>query len=221
MTSPAPIKTIQQGTNGQLIATANKLYPLKGHGIDMTYGDKGGFWSVLTPTVLAWSGGIFERTDLTMDILSSWEDYRSVLVEGRTYDWVTFDPPYMVPGGRKTSTTPGMNSRYGIHHTEKTPALQWERQILPGISEANRVLKKNGMLWLKLMDYVSSGKVHWYTKLALPALEERGFRLIDEFILDRGTGPQPKTNLNGTPRRQVHARNAHSVLMIARKVRDI
>ena len=39
----------------------------------------------------------------------------------------------------------------------------------------------------------------------------------DLFIHHSGMGPQPKTNLDGTPRRQVHSRRAHSYLVVFQK----
>lgn len=71
------------------------------------------------------------------------------------------------------------------------------------------------------MDYVTGARVHWFTKLALDVLDDAGFDLVDEFILAGKPGPQPKTNPDGSPRRQVHARRAHSVLMIARRRAEV
>jgi hypothetical protein len=105
-----------------------------------------------------------------------------------------------------------------------------------------------------MQDYVTSGKIWWFTKMALQELAWTadgfdgeivgGFDLVDEFILDGHPGPQPLTDkckecagegtksLSGMPgmlhcpacngtgkvsRRQVHARRAHSVLMVCKK----
>lgn len=231
----ARIKAVQQGNNAHLIATAQALYPMTGAVLDLTPGDEMGFWKEFQPEDLNYDQQDFRHTD--------WHAHM--------FDHVVFDPPYVTKGGHKTSTIDEMNQRYGMLHVEKNPMDQWNLQILPGVSEANRLLKKKGLLWFKLQDYVTSGKVWWFTKMALAELEARGFKLIDEFILDGNPGPQPLFDkckacdgegggwvsygdddwdreecspCHGTgyiPRRQVHAARAHSVLMIAQKKRDI
>lgn len=229
------ITSVQEGTNGELIATAQALYPMNGLTLDMTPGTKQGFWSKFAPNNLVF--------------LKAGSDFRSTSLQHGAFDDVVFDPPYVAPGGRSTSTIGEMNDRFGMQDTESTPFGQWNTQIVPGVWEAHRLLKPNGLLWFKCCDYVSSGKVHWFTKHALPMLDQVGFTLVDEFILAGHTGPQPLTDKckacdgcgtvpqspgqpcdgyteceackgSGTkPRRQVHARRAHSVLMIARKRR--
>ena len=124
-----------------------------------------------------------------------------------------------MPGGRKASTIVHMNDRFGMHTTERTPSAQWDNQIVPGIVEAHWLLADRGLLWFKCMDYVWDGRVHWFSKLAYPVLTDVGFEPVDEFVLARMPGPQPTLNRVGTPRRQVHARHAHSVLMIAHRRR--
>lgn len=199
------ITRIQRGTNAQLVATATRLYPLDGDVLDMTPGPQRGFWRIFEPAHL--------------DCLGAHVDFRDTGQEAATYDHVVFDPPYVAKGGHATSTLGSMNERYGMLHVERSPMEQWQGQILPGVVEAHRLLRPRGLLWWKLQDYVTSGRVWWFTKLALHALDARGFDLVDEFILDGRPGPQPKRNADGTERRQAHARNAHSALMIARKRR--
>ncbi len=196
------ITAVQRGTNATLIATAQALYPMNGIVLDLTPGDKLGFWKVHRPDGLV--------------LLDAGEDFRCVNWSSSTFDHVVFDPPYVAKGGHATSTIGEMNARYGMLHVEKNPQLQWERQILPGVTEARRLLKPGGLLWFKCMSYVTGGRVYWFAKLALPALDERCFDLVDEFILDGKPGPQPTMNRDGSARCQVHARNAHSFLMIAR-----
>jgi hypothetical protein len=199
------ITAVQQGTNAQLIATAQALYPMSGQVFDMTPGPKLGFWSVFMPANLS--------------LLHERDDFRQTCETSSQFDHVAFDPPYVTKGGHATSTISDMSERYGMLHVERSPMLQWRHQVLPGITEAHRLLKPGGLLWLKCMDYVTSGRVWWFSKLAFIALTTTGFDLVDEFILDGKPGPQPLTNLDGTPRRQVHAARAHSVLMIARALK--
>lgn len=204
-TKARPITAVQQGTNAELVATAHALYPMGERVLDLTPGDELGFWSRVVP--------------LGLHLLPPGRDFRRTGGRGGCWSDVVFDPPYVAKGGHSTSTIGAMNKRYGMLHVERNPDLQWRRQMVPGCVEAHRLLEPGGRLWFKLQDYVTGGRVHWFTKLALPALTDVGFTLVDEFILDGRPGPQPTRNPDGTPRRQVHARRAHSVLLIARKAR--
>lgn len=201
------IKSIQKGTNAQLIATAAQLYPLEGAVLDMTPGDELGFWHELMPPGLV--------------LLPAGCDFRDTGANRADWDHIIYDPPYVTKGGHKTSTIDTMNRRYGMLEVEKAPLEQWTKVILPGVAEANRILKKGGLLWWKMQDYVTSGHVFWFTKMAYGEVEKRGFRLVDEFILDGNPGPQPLVNIDGTPRIQRHAAKAHSNLLICKKLRDI
>lgn len=227
------ITAVQTGTNGALLLTAQALYPMVGPVLDLTPGEKRGFWTNFTPDHI--------------DYLVADADFRTTGLPSDFWDHVVFDPPYVAPGGRATSTLDEMNDRYGMQDTAASPWEQWNTQIVLGVCEAHRLLRPKGLLWFKVCDYVSSGKVHWFTKHALPMLNQCGFDLVDEFILAGHTGPQPLTDkckacdgvgthridalgaelrcpeCNGTgskPRRQVHARKAHSNLLIARKRRS-
>jgi len=180
------IKAVQRGTNAALIATAQALYPMDGMVLDLTPGDSLGFWKEHTPDRL--------------ELLPGGFDFRRTVYDDGQFDDVVFDPPYVTKGGHATSTIDEMNTRYGMLHVEATPMAQWERQIVPGLVEAKRILRRPvkgqraGRLWFKLQDYVTSGHVWWFAKLALTALDVVGFDLVDEFILDGHPGPQPTTD---------------------------
>lgn len=238
------ITRVQRGTNAELIATAQALYPMNGDVLDMTPGAAQGFWKKHRP-----AGLVMVNSDPTLivngEITIRPIDFRRIPWPGETFDHAVFDPPYVAKGGHATSTIGEMNARYGMLHVEKNPQMQWDLQIVPGVQEAHRLLRRGGILWWKLQDYVTSGRVWWFTKMALGALDNIGFDLVDGFILDGKPGPQPTTDkckacagtgdllefvddaltvpclaCDGTgavPRRQLHARNAHSELLIARK----
>lgn len=221
------------GNNSSLIASASRLYPLDGVVLDLTYGIEGGFWKVIRPAGLFW--------------LPSSADFRATGLPDAAARHVIYDPPYVSKGGHDTSTITEMNERYGMLTEGRNPTQQWRQVIVPGLAEAARLCEPGGDVWFKLMDYVTGGKVHWFTKLALAEIERVGLRLEDEFVLVGSLGPQPLDRTRKCPRCkgtgrlrptaaldlscadcdglgkipsvQQHAARTHSVLMICRKPR--
>lgn len=196
--------------NSDLIAHIAPLWlPPEALVVDVTYG-RGKFWDVYKPPR-------FIAHDLyTLDGV----DFRDLPEEKDAVDVIVMDPSYVSPGGRTTSGAKfaDMAERYAMHGTAKDPVAQW-RIIADGIEHCASKLAPDGVLLLKAMNYVWSGKVQWCVRWAFAWLEEVGLTVEDEIIHVGGTGPQPKTNRDGTPRRQVHARRNHSTLIVARKPR--
>ena len=197
-------------SNAELIADVADLYiDDDAMVVDVTYG-KGTFWNVYTPKNLV-------AHDLD-PAKGDGVDWGNLPEQDNSVDVLVFDPPYVSPGGRKTSTLGDMNERFAMQMTAANPAGQWDR-IVPGLEEAARVLvPKKGLLLFKCMNYVWAGKLQRPKVWADRELERLGFRVEDEFIFIGTPGPQPTLNKDGTKRRQVHARNNASYLIVARKL---
>lgn len=86
-----------------------------------------------------------------------------------------------------------------------------------GMAECVRALRPGGRLVFKHMDYVSSGTLQLEHVSYAAAARALGLRPRAMIVHASGMGPQPKTNLDGSPRRQVHPRAAHSYLAIWEK----
>jgi hypothetical protein len=101
----------------------------------------------------------------------------------------------------------------GLADAARTPLelAEFNASALPGFL---RVLRPGGRLLAKVSDYVSSGKLFPGRHHLMVAALAAGFELLDEFVHASGTGPQPSLNLDGTPRRQIHSRRAHSYLLV-------
>lgn len=163
--------------------------------VDLTYG-RGNWWKKYKPGSLAHSDR-WDFTDLPHDL-----DDR--------FDVAVFDPPYVSTGGRKTSTIPDFNDRYGVIDAPRNPYLMHHKNTL-GLANAMRVVKPNGLILCKCMDYVSSGELmmasHWLWNEAM----DMHLTVQDRFLLVGHARVQPK----GRP--QKHARNNFSTLYIFRR----
>lgn len=160
-------------------------------------------------------------------------DFRDLPYGNDEFDVVAYDPPYVCPGGRTTSTLGGaargpvvenergplrrtregsdFHDRYGLTDVPTTPAGV-QQLINDGLTEAKRVVKPRGVILVKCQDYVSSGKLWNGTYLTQKhAIEELDLVQVDRLEHLGGVRPQPKRS------RQVHARRNLSTLFVFRK----
>lgn len=187
-------------SNADLIASVVELGYIREDDfvLDPTYG-KGLWWKYYRPQNLT-----------THDLAIDGMDFRKL---PRTYekrfDVIAFDPPYVSKGGRATSGIPEFDARYGLELCPATPR-DLQTLICDGMTELKRCLVPYGIMLVKCMNYISSGK-YWpgrfYTEQHGLAL---GFDIVDEFVHIGHPGPQPHG------RRQKHARNNYSTLIIFR-----
>ena len=185
--------------NSALIADVHRLGYINDTDVvlDPTFG-KGNWWNEYRPQLLV-------DHDLKIDGV----DFRALPEPDGYFDVVAFDPPYIAPGSRDKSTIGQFNDAYGIDHCPRTPA-ELHDMIVDGLHEFRRVLKPKGILLVKAMNYVTSGK---YLPAAYDILDEAtslGFTLIDEFVHIGNPGPQPKG------RGQKHSRANYSNLFVLR-----
>ncbi len=99
-------------TNADLIADVARLGYLRKdwRTFDPTYG-RGVWWE-------KWR--LDELVIYLRDIDGS--DFRDLPEPADSFDAVAYDPPYVCVGGRKTSTLPDFQNRYGLDDAPRTPA---------------------------------------------------------------------------------------------------
>lgn len=196
-----------------MIADALSLWWRPGETVlDPTYG-QGGFYRIFEPP------GLIRHDKYTLDGV----DYRFLPEEDESVDVVIFDPPYVSTGGRDTSTLDEFNESYGVLSSAVTPEDQ-SLEIRGGIFEAYRVLRygvpeeHGGILMVKCCNYISG--THFFPGRRFVELDavRAGFTQVDELVLFSGPGAQPKKNPDGSDRRQMHARRAHSYLLVFQKI---
>jgi len=180
--------------NGELIYACRQLGYLGEDSriLDPTYG-RGTFWKVWRPAGLV-------AHDLALDNV----DFRRLPHSDQTFDAITFDPPYKLNG----TATPAVDGRYGVQ--EYASQADRHRLIREGIDECHRVLAPGGHLLVKCQNQVNAGKIRWQTREFADHAEALGLRLVDMLHMIGGR-PQPEG------RRQVHARQNYSTMLILRK----
>lgn len=163
--------------------------------LDATYG-LGVWWKKFRPHRLV-------TNDMYVDGADTAADFRALPYASRTFDVVAYDPPFKLNG----TPTESVDARYGV----QTPTRWQERMdlILDGIPEVGRVTKK--YVLVKCQNQVCSGSIRWQTHLIWERAKECGLELEEE-LMRMGSRPQSED------RRQVHARNNYSTMMIFRKV---
>ncbi len=190
--------------NGDLIADVAKLGYIRDDDccIDLTYG-KGTWWKRYRPTLLA-TNDIDDTTKAEYH-----DDFRATKWFDDNFDVVAFDPPYISPGGRETSTIADFNSRFGLHSTPRT-VLGLREMNQDGLDEARRICKPGGIILVKCMNYINSGRYQPEVFVMWEAATAFGLQMVDQFIMIRRPGPQSQKT-------QVHTRNNYSVLLIFQK----
>ena len=171
--------------------------------MDVTYG-RGLWWTWIDRST---HGLQFTAHDIRHDDV----DFRKLPEGNETMDVIAFDPDYIAPGGRATSTVAEFNDRYGLKDTYETPA-SLQNTINEGIVECARVLRPQGILLVKCATYISSGKPWLGEYHTIGAGLNAGLAVDDIFVHVSGTGPQPKRETQ-----QQHARSNSSRLIVFRK----
>ncbi len=187
------------GTNAELMAAVAPYY-LTGSVCDVTYG-LGGWWQCFRPAELVAHDIDTEKGDGV--------DFTALPEQDETYDAVTFDPPYIPQGGYETSTAPQFVGRFGL--TSRSRSDLWQ-MIADGISECARVLRPEGYLLVKCMDFVNGGAFHLGHRKVLEIADEVGLRCHDLIVHHTGSGPGG-TNIFDPKR----ARRHHSYLLVFAK----
>lgn len=208
-------------TNGHLIADCHRLGYLRtsDHILDPTYG-KGTWWKQWRPQ------------NLTTHLRAKdGSDFRSLPYPDHSFDAIAYDPPYVCPGGRKTSTIQPMHERYGMNEGGcadpdfRTPA-ELQAIMNAGLTEMARLVKpartknEGGIILAKSQNYIWSGQMWEGAELIREHARSLGLVVVDRLEMLVSPGPQPTVNPDGSPRRQVHARRNLSTLFVLRKAKS-
>lgn len=189
------------GKNDVLVADVAKLFIPHGAVVaDVTYG-KGGFWKQVDTS----------RFELRATDLMTGVDFRHLPYDSSSIDVVVLDPPYIYnPKGTVKDSISGV---YQVNESQASIATTDAVIDLyeAGMREAWRVLKPEGLLWVKCQDGIESGKPRWnHVTLAMVG-RNLGFHMRDLFVLVQPSRPTIRWP------HQLHARKNHSYLWVMEK----
>ena len=206
------ITTVYYGYNSFLIRACAKLYIPDGALVaDVTFG-LGRFWTKTNTTRFT----LLKSDLMSRDSSVTQMDLRALSYQTESLDVVVLDPPYL---HRSNATTDEGKHRFDrAYNNASTTGAMNHSDIIElyeaGITEAWRVLKPGGTLWVKCKDEVETDQRFSHIELHEIAVK-LGFRAKDLFVLVSNSLPVHK-EWRG---QQLHARKTHSFLWVFKRPR--
>lgn len=193
------------GTNSDVFPLILDLHIRSGSKIaDVTFG-KGVFWKKIDTS----------KYETFFTDIKTGTDFRSLPYENESLDALVIDPPYMEGAIRGTAFSTGakqFSDYYGLDKLQRGEVKYHDAILLlyfQGFEEADRVLKKKGVLIVKCQDEVSACKQRLTHVEIINYLSNKGYYCKDLFVLTRNNRPRC-SNIQ----KQVHARKNHSYFLI-------
>lgn len=157
------------------------------------------------------------KTDLfpvTMDTVQSSSD--NLPFGDESMKCIVFDPPFMIGGRTFRENKEGSSmllKRFSIYHSFQ----ELKDHYYNTLKELYRILKKDGIVIMKLQNTISSGKQHFSHFYTLKSALEIGYYPVDEFIL---LSKGKMTSFGGRWNTQRHAMKYHSFFLVLKKCRQ-
>lgn len=180
-------------TNAHLVADVAALGYLDRtvRTLDLTFG-RGTWWNEWRPDDLVANG---TEPGYPNDLTA---DFRRMPFRDGAFAQIAYDPPYVVKGGRRTSTMEDHQERYGLVTAPSSPA-GGQALMDAGLLELRRLLAPGGVGLVKCQNYVASGRVQWGADDTTAAIRELGGRKLDEFVFLNNGSAQDKSRTKKCP----------------------
>jgi hypothetical protein len=201
-----PATTVTFGTNADLFATVSDLYLTAGDVVaDVTY-SSGRFWQKVDIRRYKFlASDLLAQRNSRVSVLGC--DFRQLPYVAASIDTLVFDPPYIHAPGKGM-----LKDRYnGLATTDLASYADIVQLYRDGMTEAARVLRPGGQLWVKCKDTIASDRQRWTHITLAEIAAEMGMYSRDLFLL---VPPAPSAVTTGRWARQLHARKVHSYLWI-------
>ena len=200
-----PVTTVTFGTNDQLFADVARLYLADGDVVaDVTY-STGRFWKRTDLSRYRFLASDLMPVPGKVPVLAA--DFRALPYADGSVDAVILDPPYIHAPGKGM-----LKDRYnGRVTTDMITYADIMQLYADGMSEAARVLRNGGQLWVKCKDTIASERQRWSHIAVSEMADKLGMYARDLFLL---VSPAPVTVTTGRWARQLHARKVQSYLWV-------
>jgi len=183
-----------------ILRAIRTLHCSEGFDADLTFGN-GSFW-----TQMPRPPHCFDITPLHPGVTQA--SSCALPLAARSLRSAVFDPPFLtyVKAGREhKGGKVAMTARFGGYYTYE----ELETHYRGTLQEARRVLRNGGVLIFKCQDIIHNHRMHCTHANVIAWAAERGFRLLDLFVLPaKSRMPSPQ---KGTQR---HARIFHSYFLV-------
>ena len=138
-------------------------------------------------------------------------DNLSMPFRDESFDVVVYDPPHVPNQGKDKQKD--FNTRFGlVVKSSGENGYNLSHLFSPFVTEANRVLRTEGILFSKITDYVHNHRLQWAHVDLIQAAVDTGFVACDSVVKVRKSPiVDPKWQ------RAHHARRRHSYWLIFRK----
>jgi SAM-dependent methyltransferase len=200
-----PLPSIWDGTDAELLARMLEFYPRERPELilDATL-NRGRFWV----------GGATNVIGLDIDPISRAHvvaDNRRMPFEDSQFDVVVYDPPHIPNQGSDRSKD--FNTRFGlIIKSSKENGYNFTHLFPPFLGEAFRVLRREGVLFCKIADYIHNHCYQWAHVELVRAAVDAGFCACDCIVkVRKGPIVDPKWKTAH------HARRQHCYWLVFRK----
>ncbi len=200
-----PLPSIWSGDDAELLERMLCFYPKKEPQdiLDATI-NEGRFWRGSRRRVI----GMDINAAYKPDILA---DNGNIPCDDESFDVIVYDPPHVPNQG--TDRSKDFNDRFGL--IVKSPAekgYNLSHTFPPFLKEAYRVLRKNGVLFCKIADYVHGHRFQWAHVEFINAAVKVGFTPCDCIVkIRKGPITDPRW------KKAHHARRQHCYWIVLRK----
>lgn len=197
------IKSCYEDQN-EILEAIKTLHCPEGFECDLTYGN-GKFWSEIGRPKYC-----FDKTPLNPETEQA--DSTDIPLKDKSLNNIVFDPPFLtyIKKGREHNSIMGKRfSGYWAYD-------ELIKHYTMTLKEANRVLKKKGIMIFKCQDIIHNHKMHCTHVNVINWGIESGFRLKDMFILVANHRMPIRSAPHGR-QTQKHARIFHSYFLVLEK----
>lgn len=140
-------------------------------------------------------------------------DFRDIKIPDASVDVVVFDPPHLPVASASEASDKGFVGRYGLARAPNADNIS--EYFGPFLSEAHRVLRREGLIFVKLKDFVHNHKYQWMLAEFINAVSEQEGLTACDLIVKRD--PSAGNMMSGRWKKSHHVRNAHCWWIVVRK----